>query len=54
MDIQITCNHSIINKERKGNLVNKMKTLHRIHLEFILHYIILTTYYIVNGHSDYM
>ena len=43
--IQITNNHSTINVETKNNRVNKMKTLHSIHINFILNFITLTSYY---------
>ena len=43
----MTNNHSNVNVETKNNRVNKMITLNSIHLEIILHYITLTSYYIV-------
>ena len=39
-----------INVETKNNRINKIIKLHLIHLEFILQYITLTSYYIVKGH----
>ena len=32
-------------KEKKQNRVNEMKTLPSIHINFLLHYITLTSYY---------
>ena len=49
---QMTSSHSIINMETKSNLVNKWKHWIEIHLEFLLHYITLTDYYIVMTQSD--
>ena len=47
-DVQITSGHSTINMERKTIDLLKWKHWIEIHLEFILHYITLTNYYIVN------
>ena len=47
-NIQITCNHSKTNV-KKNHSVNKMTTLPSIHIHFILHYITLTSYYIVKN-----
>ena len=44
--IQMTNNYSTINVETENSRVKNVNP-HSIHLEFILHYITLTSYYIV-------
>ena len=45
--IQIMSNNSNMNVETKNNRANKMTKLQLLHLIFIIHYILLTSYYIV-------
>ena len=52
--IEITSNDSTISVETKNNRINKMKTLHSIHLEFILYYIMLTFFYIAKDTQSHI
>ena len=45
--IQIMSNNSTMNVEIENNRANKMTKLHSTHIEFTLHHITLTCYYIV-------
>ena len=43
----MTSNDNVKNVEIKNNRANKMTKLQLLHLKFIIHYILLTSYYIV-------
>ena len=47
----MTSNHSVVNLEKNNNIVNKITTLYYKTLEIIVHYTILTGYYILEDTS---